>query len=811
MAMTILISLLFFPQRVNAGTETYDFKTWASSSAFTLAVDATNSFTTGNGITVYQSSNSEVSQRFAFEKVTYTKNVGYFGLRKDKAQYTGLFLYGGKYDSNLSITNLKNNDIVTITFANAKLTLESSNVSGLAASNTITSGTSYTISTSEESTHLDLLAASYATITKVEITSSSETVSAPSIATTGASKGNRTVTITPGTSSESTSTVSTYYTTDGTDPTSSSTAYTAPLTISETKTIKAISISSTGTLSSIKSQEVAAGSYVSLNAPTAAITDITSGGYGKTYTVTADNSSVIGTPTSTLTYQFTPTSTGTTVAAGTSVTDGKITVDGAGTLVITASNDDYTSASTTVENSTEYTLTSDIDFSTMTTDNIMASNFTTGTGGNWGSNGYYSFNTAANIYQGVMGLNMFVDTKNSYTSRLYLGYGIDQTSSGSRSFSIPNALVGQVALTTTAQNTIDNTTTAYTECTTAGTLYCTVGRAQDKNIITHIKVYTPTSLIASQSDITSDATVDLSSKVIYTGNVGSIKAATTTTNINVAQIGYGVTTDQLYAMISDNNPNAIIVLPTTSFYQGTGKNLVAFNAANEYVMKDGNYTYHPDWAITATTASYDRTFTVGKLCTICLPFSFTTSSTIGTVYALTDVSNGKITFTSLDDGTATTAFTPYLFEPAATNPFSSLSNVTFNTIGSNSMQATAGTTATGSVIFQGTMSQKTGLDGMYALSAGQFHKISDTAGTNVYANPFRAYLSYSAAGGAKTLDISLDGETTNIANTDITDSDTSTIVYSIGGQKLRSNVAKSNALNGLQKGVYIVNGKKVVK
>src|SRR5574344_662282 len=53
MAMTILISLLFFPQRVNAGTETYDFKTWASSSAFTLAVDATNSFTTGNGITVY--------------------------------------------------------------------------------------------------------------------------------------------------------------------------------------------------------------------------------------------------------------------------------------------------------------------------------------------------------------------------------------------------------------------------------------------------------------------------------------------------------------------------------------------------------------------------------------------------------------------------------------------------------------------------------------------------------------------------------------------------------------------------------------
>ena len=110
-----------------------------------------------------------------------------------------------------------------------------------------------------------------------------EEVSIPSIAVAYAG-ANRTVTITPGVSSES-NTVTTYYTLDGTDPTSSSNVYTAPLDINADCTVKAITISSTDVASSIVSQNVTVGK-LTLNAPTFVKTEYSAG----TYTVTISSS-----------------------------------------------------------------------------------------------------------------------------------------------------------------------------------------------------------------------------------------------------------------------------------------------------------------------------------------------------------------------------------------------------------------------------------------------------------------------------------------------------------------------------------------
>ena len=84
-----------------------------------------------------------------------------------------------------------------------------------------------------------------------------ENVSSPTIAVAYAS-ANRTVTITPGVSSES-NVVTTYYTLNGEDPTSSSSVYSTPLDIDADCTVKAISISSASVASEIVSQAVTVG------------------------------------------------------------------------------------------------------------------------------------------------------------------------------------------------------------------------------------------------------------------------------------------------------------------------------------------------------------------------------------------------------------------------------------------------------------------------------------------------------------------------------------------------------------------------
>jgi len=75
-----------------------------------------------------------------------------------------------------------------------------------------------------------------------------ETIITPSISQDGNS-----VTITPGTSSITGTTIATYYTTDGSDPTPSSTPNTGEINIEEDCTIKAISISSGGASSEVAS------------------------------------------------------------------------------------------------------------------------------------------------------------------------------------------------------------------------------------------------------------------------------------------------------------------------------------------------------------------------------------------------------------------------------------------------------------------------------------------------------------------------------------------------------------------------------
>ena len=250
-----------------------------------------------------------------------------------------------------------------------------------------------------------------------------EEVSTPSIAVAYAG-ANRTVTITPGESSESNA-VTTYYTLDGEDPTSSSSVYSTPLDIAADCTVKAITISSTSVASAIASQSVTVGT-LKLATPTFTKTGYANGSY--TVSMSSNQTGLAYPPASTTLYYSIDGGSATEYSSPLSVTAGS-TVTG----YVTATN--YTNSDEAVSTTAVRPVLSEvwsIDFSGQATEdkgtvtvgetafsangvdfgNISGSftsnaNFGVKTGSSWllrnGSRGLYSFNTSATPV-GVSGL-----------------------------------------------------------------------------------------------------------------------------------------------------------------------------------------------------------------------------------------------------------------------------------------------------------------------------------------------------------------------------------------------------------------------
>ena len=180
-----------------------------------------------------------------------------------------------------------------------------------------------------------------------------EVVSNPVIGAPVYAAENRTITITNGESSDD-NTVTTYYTTDGTEPTSSNyagsfTTASKEVTITSSCTVKAIAVSSTGVTSFIVSRNITAGK-LTLNAPTVIPSSFALSGsvYWATYTFSSDQSSLDYTPGDlTYTYSFN---------GGDATEASSYAATGTGTLRVTVSTDDYTSSYTDID-VTSYTST----------------------------------------------------------------------------------------------------------------------------------------------------------------------------------------------------------------------------------------------------------------------------------------------------------------------------------------------------------------------------------------------------------------------------------------------------------------------
>jgi len=180
-----------------------------------------------------------------------------------------------------------------------------------------------------------------------QVETDEEVVSDPSIGAPAYAGANRTVAITPGASTDNDATVTTYYTLDGTTPTSSSSVYTSALTITKDCTIKAITISSNGVASGVDTKGVTVGK-LTLNAPVVTMTGYSSNNY--TISVTSDQSNLEFAPESPVIKYTIDGGAAQTYSSAVAVAEGS-------TLVAYVEADDYTtSAEVTQETAARMTL-----------------------------------------------------------------------------------------------------------------------------------------------------------------------------------------------------------------------------------------------------------------------------------------------------------------------------------------------------------------------------------------------------------------------------------------------------------------------
>lgn len=200
--------------------------------------------------------------------------------------------------------------------------------------------------------------------------------------------------------------------------------------------------------------------------------------------------------------------------------------------------------------------------------------------------------------------------------------------------------------------------------------------------------------------------------------------------------------------------------------------------------------------------SYDRIFTQGQPCTVCLPFALTAEelATVGKAYTLSAVSGSKATFTPV---TAIEAYKPYLLIPSADGKLLEKIAATKDIADA---PAEAKTSVSGGYSFVGTLQAETSVkkDGMevYGFSAneGKFVHASDKASIDA----FRAYISVpsTALSTAASRSIDLDfGGTTGINEIQNAQSSSAAATYDVAGKRVGKNY----------KGVVISNGKKKIQ
>lgn len=238
------------------------------------------------------------------------------------------------------------------------------------------------------------------------------------------------------------------------------------------------------------------------------------------------------------------------------------------------------------------------------------------------------------------------------------------------------------------------------------------------------------------------------------------------------------------------NKNLTIFLPEgTEGVDAKEKNVVVGTTASSLSLTDGN-----DWGVTkdftAAAVSYDRVFkTDNYVQSFVLPFGFTVPEGT-TVAELSSVNGDNLVFKPVAE---TVANKPYLVVTTDKDFINKLTNV--------QVKATTGadlTTTVDGVSYIGSYTAQN-VEGVYGYANGKFVKA--TTGS---VKPFRTYVKVTGSQAAPmAFGVNIEGTVTGINNA-TTAATAKEAIYNLQGVRV------SGDLKHLTKGVYIVNGQKVV-
>ncbi len=234
-----------------------------------------------------------------------------------------------------------------------------------------------------------------------------------------------------------------------------------------------------------------------------------------------------------------------------------------------------------------------------------------------------------------------------------------------------------------------------------------------------------------------------------------------------------------------------------------------------------NYIYHgadgwacDDFRITDGTAlpvgleflakklTNSRTFSEGYY-TVCLPYDLPVPvNTTYSDFSNVDDAHTTVNFTT-GSGNMLSAYQPYMIK---------VTDRSVN-LGGENISVKAQPASTSSTVFVGTV---TGLTNEEAANAGAYILQSDnywhpvkTENTNATIPAYRAYLVLPSASAAKSYRFVVDGVSTGISSVNAGSSISSGAVYDLQGRKIADNY--EDVKNSLATGIYVVNGKKIVK